>query len=209
MIITPKVVVIVMYWQVLKFRWDETFVLRCTQNFHEYYIPLQNLPRSLASSTRITSLSKFLGDRLITDQTVLRSVLHASLWNTITILVSGRYFGYFLFLQPSSLTSFNERFNDIMSLAMRLNWFSLNSSCCLASFSGGIRTADPNSPGLPLFSLIDFAGRHNCSSDCAYRRRPFAGDTSACNSSTCAWFSSVSDCLFSVQPHPVPPMQSE
>lgn len=48
-----------------------------------------SLPLSLASSTSIISLSSDRGDRLITLQTVRKSVVQASLWNTITIEVVG------------------------------------------------------------------------------------------------------------------------
>lgn len=56
-------------------------------------------PRSLASSTRIISTSKCLGERLMTLWTVRSSVLHASLWNTMTMLVLGRSSEYTLVLQ--------------------------------------------------------------------------------------------------------------
>jgi hypothetical protein len=57
-------------------------------------------PLSLASSTRIISLSKAGGDLFITLWTVRSNVDHASLWKTITTLVSGNteIGGYFLFL---------------------------------------------------------------------------------------------------------------
>ncbi len=49
----------------------------------------RNAPLSLASSTRMISLSSGRGERLMTLWMVLSSVDHASLWNTITTLVSG------------------------------------------------------------------------------------------------------------------------
>jgi len=206
------------YWwrSELTYRHDEI------STYHRDHII--NIPRSLASSTRMISFSSDLGDLFITDQTVLSKVVHASLWKTITMLVSGRYLGYFLFLQPSSLMSFNDRFREIMSLAIRLNWFNLNSSCCLASFSGAMCTAAPISPGLPLLSLMTFAGRHRCNFNCGYcfllLNSCFNGcaslmsdlgwswgDSSDC--STCCCCCCCCCCLLSVQPHPDPPMQSE
>lgn len=56
------------------------------------------LPRSLLSSTRMISSRSALGDLLITLHTVLNSVVHASLWNTITTLVVGNLSGYALSL---------------------------------------------------------------------------------------------------------------
>lgn len=56
-------------------------------------------PRSLASSTIMTSTSKCLGERLMTLWTVRSRVLHASLWNTMTMLVFGRSSVYTLVLQ--------------------------------------------------------------------------------------------------------------
>lgn len=55
-------------------------------------------PRSLASSTSTISTSRCLGERLMTLWTVRSRVLHASLWNTMTMLVLGRSSGYTLFL---------------------------------------------------------------------------------------------------------------
>lgn len=183
------------------------------------YLAIRNVPRSLASSTRMISFNSALGDLFITDQTVLSRVVHASLWKTITILVSGRYLGYFLFLQPSSLMSFRDRFKEIISLAIRLNWFSLNSSCCLASFSGAICTAAPISPGLPLFSLTTFAGRHRCNLLCGYcllvpAYSCFSAFASRIGTFGCNWdgssdWSADCCCLLSGQFHPDPPMQSE
>lgn len=57
-----------------------------------------SLPLSLASSTRTISSSSVCGERSITEWTVRSSVVHASLWNTITTLVRGRLSGYNLFL---------------------------------------------------------------------------------------------------------------
>lgn len=56
------------------------------------------VPRSLASSTRIISSRSVCGERSMTEWTVRSSVLHASLWNTMTTLVRGRLSGYSLFL---------------------------------------------------------------------------------------------------------------
>jgi hypothetical protein len=149
------------------------------------------------------SLSKGRGDLLITLHTVLRSVVQASLWKTITIDVVGSIFGYFLSLQlqqksaietakekrkcwvisrspqfphrlhcvathPSSLTSARDRFKEIMSLARRLNWLSLNFSFMRASLSGGMCTALPISPGTPCAGMTVGAGRHLRSSLCLY-----------------------------------------
>jgi hypothetical protein len=63
-----------------------------------YHFWFYNLPRSLASSTRIISFNNDLGERFITLHTVRNSVDHASLWNTITMLVVGNRNGCFLFL---------------------------------------------------------------------------------------------------------------
>lgn len=51
-------------------------------------------PLSLASSTSTISSSSCLGDLSMTLWTVRSSVVHASLWNTITTLVRGRSSGY-------------------------------------------------------------------------------------------------------------------
>ena len=63
-----------------------------------------SLPCSLASSTRMISLSSSGGDLLITLNTVRNSVDQASLWNTMTTVVSGSFFtaGYCLFRQLQS-----------------------------------------------------------------------------------------------------------
>lgn len=183
-----------------------------------YHQLFSGSPCSLLSSTNMISFNNVRGDRLMTDQTVLNNVLHASLWNTITMLVSGRYLLYFLVLQPSNRISLSDRFNEIISLAIRLNWFSLNSSCCLASSSGEMCTAAPTSPGIPLFSRTTLAGLHKCNSDCLYRLLVACPADCICSSSfnkaSFEWgkLSSVNVCcclLFSVQPHPDPPMQSE
>lgn len=50
-------------------------------------------PRSLASSTNMISSSNSRGERVMMDQTVRNKVVHASLWNTITMLVVGSNFG--------------------------------------------------------------------------------------------------------------------
>lgn len=53
-------------------------------DFSKHYLPL-----SLASSTSRISFNNSLGDRLIMLCTVLSRVDQASLWNTMTTLVSG------------------------------------------------------------------------------------------------------------------------
>lgn len=64
---------------------------------------------------------------------------------------------------PSNRTSANDRFSDIISLAIKLNWFSLNFSFISDSRSGGICTGLPISPGIPAFGITIGAGRHRFS----------------------------------------------
>lgn len=61
-------------------------------------------------------------------------------------------------------TSDSERFSQIMSLARRLNWFSLNFSFISSCWCDFIFTGLPISPGLPAFSRTTGAGRHFFSS---------------------------------------------
>lgn len=56
----------------------------------EGIFPPPLLPSSLASSTRMTSLSRTAGEVCRTLYTVLSRVLQASLWNTMITLVVGR-----------------------------------------------------------------------------------------------------------------------
>lgn len=76
---------------------------------------------------------------------------------------------------PSSLTSGNDLFNEIMSLAIRLNWFILNISFILSCLSGDITTAFPCSPGQSggfCFGLATGGRGLNCgfSSECTTAR---------------------------------------
>lgn len=59
-----------------------------------------SIPMSLASSTRTISRRRAGGERLMTECTVRSSVLHASLWNTITTDVSGS-------ARPSTASSYD------------------------------------------------------------------------------------------------------
>lgn len=69
---------------------------------------------------------------------------------------------------PSNRTSAKDLFNDITSLAIKLNWLILNFSFMIASFSGGMWTALPISPGRPATGKTVGAGRHLFSSDGLY-----------------------------------------
>lgn len=77
-------------------------------------------PLSLASSTSTISSSRGLGDLTMTLWTVRSSVVHASLWNTITTLVRGRSSGYTFVLHLQNIKLGNENGQNLQTIKFKI-----------------------------------------------------------------------------------------